>query len=108
MSKRIEEIIDVLREIKSRYSKGMSRNAFQAMRHTAVKAVATVRRIEPTTVSSKFRRELRPDIDGTGDFDRTVLAWLVSNSDELQHVLMKYAIGSSDRQRIHDVFNARR
>ena len=84
----------------------MSENKVQELRLTAIKKIAEVRGISPTTVSNKFRRELKPDIKNTYDFDRKVWEWLASDSNELKRVLLEHATNSADTQRIRDFFHA--
>lgn len=104
MSERISEILEVLRDISELYEPGMSKGKVSALRLEAMNRVAQRRKIQATTVSDKFRRRLRPAIDGTQQFDDVMYNWLNSRTLELQRALEKSAGDSDDRTRIHDFF----
>lgn len=103
MSRKIDEILDVLTYIANSYRDGMSDHAIVKLRQDALYDVARRRSIDPTTVSNKFRRELRPHINNTGEFDKLLIDWLKNNSDELQHAL-EAGMNHSDAAKIRQFF----
>ena len=82
-SDRIDEILEVLSRILQ--AAPQSPDSLREVRISVVKAVASNRDIETTTVSSKFRREI--GLNGTLDFDRVVGQWLWHGSRELEESL---------------------
>lgn len=104
MSKRIEEILDVVQEVRKRFQNEPGGHSVKSLRIQALYSVAEQHGIQSTSVSNNFRRRLRPDIDGTPEFDRLLEDWLVSGSDELGSILRQHASDSGDLERIKSVF----
>jgi hypothetical protein len=104
MSERISEILEVLNEIAKQYTPGMSATRITRLRIEAMQRVARSRSIEATTVSDKFRRQLRPSINGTPEFDKALYAWLNSGSNRLQ-VALESGAAPSDQPSIRSFFD---
>lgn len=104
MSKRIEEILDVVQEVREGFQNEPGGPSVKDLRIQALYSVADRRGIQSTSVSNMFRRQLRPEVDGTAGFDRLLESWLVSGSDELANVLLKYTIDPGDEELINNTF----
>lgn len=74
----------------------------------AVETVARRRRVTTNTIADKFVRQLRPQIQGTADFDRLLEAHLQKSSTALHDVLFAHATGRDDELRITSALNADR
>jgi len=101
MSKRIDEILDVLEEIKNIYS---PEKDLRDIRSEATKNVARKYGIAIETVVDKYTRQL--DL-GTFEFDKLLTEWITNNNPTpLMERLLKYAVDDEDRKRIHEFFGA--
>jgi len=100
MSVKIDQIIDVVEKIKEALKLNPNTRDFSSLRRQATKAIAARRGKHETTIPDKFIRGLLPDIGSTPDFDRYLEAWVFNNSSDLETILLKHAIGDSDRKRI--------
>ena len=98
MSKRIEQIVEVIEEVRKEF------RSVKDMRIDAVAVVADRRGIERPTVADKYIRQLRPDIKRTADFDKRLEDYLVHDSDELRNILLKNRIDSEDVELINNAF----
>lgn len=107
MSARIETTLAVLERVRDRHRKGMSSAELRRLRTAAVNDVASDRGVASTTVSNKYRREMRPDLDGTSEFDEVVRAWLFEGSNELERILRKHAVTHRDLTEIDEFFSSR-
>lgn len=76
MSVRIEDILEVISFLKSKYSKSMPEHDFQELRLSAFDHVAVRRGIDRTTIPDKFRQQLQSAIASTGEFDRALREYL--------------------------------
>lgn len=104
MSRRIDEILEVLTEVAHlRVHGGASKSATE-LRREACNVVGERRHILPTTVSDKFRRQLSPQIRGTQDFDRAITEWLRKQPNQLRSALDAHAVSDRDRNRIRAFF----
>jgi hypothetical protein len=102
VSKRINEILDVLRLIHAGRVGGAE---VQDLRIKVMEDVARRRGIHPGTVSDKFRRQLQPDMNDTADFDHLVESWLAHGSDRLRQIMLQHA-DSSDKKAIALFFDS--
>lgn len=107
MSARIEEILEVIEEVRSGFFTTMSTHAFRAQRIGAVERVADLRRIDRTTVSDKFRRQLQPHIANTADFDERLRSWLSSGDIKLRDALLAHSESDEDEAAIWNYFSAK-
>ena len=102
MSKRIEEILGVIEEVRGEFQNRTGYWSITPMRIRAVESVANRRGIEKQTVLDKFIRQLQPDINVASDFDRLLEDWLIHDSDELKNILLKH---TSDHQDVELIGN---
>jgi hypothetical protein len=102
MSKKIIQIVDVVREAEKRHYPGAD---IRRIREEATHAVAERRGIGYTTVCDKYQRQLEPDAKGTDAFDILLEAWLVRKSPQLRNVLMAHASDRVDQSYIEDLFD---
>jgi len=103
MSQRIEEILEVIEEVREQFQSTIRYRSVSHMRVRAVASVARQRRIKKQTVLDKFIRQLQPDIKVAADFDKLLEDWLVHDSDRLKNIILKY---TSDRQDVELVNKA--
>lgn len=108
MSSRVEQILEVVTEVfrECGGTSRISRSEVTDWRQRAVETVAARRGIGISTVSDKYRRQLKPDVDGTEDFDRLLTAWLQTGSSGLRDVLQRHAVEFGDERRIEDFFES--
>ncbi len=102
MSKRIEQIIEVIEEVRETFQ-NQSRHPVSRIRVIAVTSVAGRREIAKQTVLDKFIRQLQPDVKVAADFDKLLKNWLVRDSDELKNIILKH---KSDRRDVELINNA--
>jgi hypothetical protein len=105
MSETIRQVVEVLRGIVAGYHGGDgSPETVTRLRGEVCKRIAFERGVSDTTVTSKFRRGLLPEIDGTKAFDLAVWEWISGGSQELQAILTKHAGDDDDRQLLQQMF----
>ncbi|MBA7491722.1 hypothetical protein ES702_02270 [subsurface metagenome] len=103
MSKRIEQILEVIEEVREKFQ-NQSRQSVSRMRVIAVTSVADRRGITNQTVLDKFIRQLQPDIKVAADFDKFFENWLVHDSDELKNIILKHKSDLRDVELINNAF----
>lgn len=101
MSSRIEQILEVIEEVREQFQS--TTGSIKGMRIRAGHSVASRRGITNQTVLSKFITQLRPDVKFAADFDKLLKRWLIDNSDELKNIILKH---KSDRQDVELINNA--
>ncbi len=104
MSQRIEQITEVIEEVREEFQNRTGVRPVRSMRVRAVATVANRRRIENQTVLDKFIRQLQPDIEVAADFDRLLEDWLVHDSDELKNIILKHRSDLQDTELINNAF----
>ncbi len=104
MSKRVEEILEVVEEVRDNFRLRTSEQHITALRIQAVNSVAVRRGIAPQTVRDTFRRQLMPEVDGVEDFDALLDSWLVGDSHDLAKVIETHASDQADVELIGGVF----
>lgn len=104
MSDRIDEILDVLREVSAAPVFRAGASGFRTRRIAAVKRVAERRNIARETVQDKFGRQLQPDVMTAAEFDRLCLQWLSRGSPALQQALLRHTVDDGDESRIRSFF----
>ncbi len=102
MSYRIGEILEVVEKVRRSFSNSIGGSSVSDLRIAAVKSVAEGRQIDPTTVSDKYRRQLKPGIRDTKAFDVHLEDWLRSGSPKLRDILVTQ--NPAERERIDSVF----
>lgn len=95
MSQKIEQILEVIEEVREQFQSTPGYHSVKGMRIRAGHSVASRRGITNQTVLSKFITQLRPDVKCADDFDKLLEKWLVYDSDELKNIILKH---KSDRQ----------
>ena len=96
MSRLTEEILEVLEEVRDNYRSADGDRSLKTLRSQADVSVAVRRDIDRTTVSDKYRRGLRPEINGTPDFDQHLEDWLTHGSDRLRSIIIRHASDPED------------
>lgn len=106
MSARIKYIIEVIEEVRDNFRnrKGISRSSIRQMRINAGHSVASRWEITNQSVIDKFIRQLRPDIESASQFDSLLEKWLLNNSSELQHIILKHKSDKNDQTLISNAF----
>ena len=104
MSARIEQIIDVLDEVFKLWH-GSSRNAdVSRLRKDATRATADRLGVQFGTISDKYLRQLKPDVDDTDAFDALLNAYLSGQGTRLKEALMLHTVTDADRIEIGRFF----
>ena len=103
MSQKIDDILEVLAEIRSSYHQDDS-EFVRRIRVRVIKKIAKQRGVDYQTIADVYIRRLAPDIELTPAFDRLVEAWLVSGSTKLQQILKNHALDRTDVPRIQAFF----
>ena len=104
MSQRIEQILEVIEEVREIFQNQSGHRSVKTIRIRAVTSVADRRGIANPTVLDKFVRQLRPDIEGAADFDRFLEGWLIHDSNELKTIILKHKIDRRDVELINNAF----
>lgn len=105
MSSRIEQVLEVLKEVKEEYLKNQSQHPISSLRKTAVHQVATRRNITQNSVADKYIRQLKPHIQKTDDFDKFLSSWLVKGDDKIQQILLTRTVTQEDKDYINKFFD---
>ena len=104
MSKRIDQVIEVLTDIRVQYQKNPSL-PIRKLRRDASQAVAKQRSIRQPTVEDKSLRQLNPPIDTMRDFDYRVEKWLHLGDNTLKGILDYHTISEQDWENVQRLFN---
>jgi hypothetical protein len=104
MSNRIKQILQVIEEVRRDFLNRSEFTSIKRMRREACDAVADRFGVDNSTVTDKFRRQLKPEVESTDDFDRLLEEWLRRDSGRLQSILLKHTADDSDTRRIKDYF----
>jgi len=104
MSKKIEQLLEIIEEVRDNYRTNNRNASIREMRIAAKRAVAARNDIEITTVSDAYIRRLRPDIQASSEFDKLLEGWLHDDSTELQVILLKHCIDNNDQGLIKKTF----
>jgi len=109
MSRRIEELLDVLRIVREDFRGGTDRGeSIPRLRISAVRSVAKRDGILYSTVSDKYRRQLKKSgIPNTPTFDMQLEAWLVRGSSQLRKAFLRHSVDSEDDRLISEFFDSR-
>lgn len=104
MSSRIEQILEVIEEVRDKYQSASSYRPIKRLRISAVASIANRREISNQAVLDKFIRQLRPDVGVADDFDKLLEQWLAHDSDELKNILLKHKSNYRDIELINNAF----
>ncbi len=105
MSARIEETIEVILEVRDQFRIHKNTRSIRELRIVATKSVADIRGITHQTVCDTYRRQLRPEIKGTEQFDLYLEKWLKNENLELRNILLKKTSDNSDKELINNTFH---
>lgn len=105
MSSRIEQVLEVLQEVKEEYLKNQSQHPIPSLRKRAVQRVADKRSITTNSVADKYIRQLTPHIQKTDDFDKFLSNWLVKGDDRIQQILLTRTVTQNDKDYINKFFD---
>ncbi|HEX9971762.1 MAG TPA: hypothetical protein VGD14_06790, partial [bacterium] len=75
MSSRIDQLLEVIQLIQSEFRINKGNCSIKEIRLKAVKQIAEAKDIVIGSVSTKFIRELTPEISGTKEFDNFLYRW---------------------------------
>jgi predicted HNH restriction endonuclease len=104
MSKRIEQILEVIDEVRDKYQSTSGYKSVKHLRISAEASVASRRIIASKTVASKYITQLKPEIQGAKNFDELLERWLVDDSEELKNILLKHKSNYRDIELINNAF----
>jgi hypothetical protein len=104
MSARIEQIIEVIEEVRDNYRNKKGYSSIHSMRISAGHSVAARRNITNNSVIDKFIRQLRPDIKIAHQFESLLESWLLNDSLELQDIILKHKSSKNDEVLIKNAF----
>jgi predicted HNH restriction endonuclease len=104
MSARVEQILEVIQELRERYRASRGIGSLSQMRVDATHAVADRRSIDYRSVQDKFIRQLRPDISTASQFDKLIGPWLKDGSATLKDIVMKHRSDKKDGLLIENAF----
>jgi hypothetical protein len=104
MSAKIEEIIEVIEEIKEALRVNPKYQDIGRLRSDAAWTISFRRDIDKSSVNDKFIRKLRPEISSIPFFNRLLQDWLDNGSVELKSIMLKHASSSQDKTRIENAF----
>ena len=100
MSKRIEEILAVLEEIKKNYTQSVD---IMELRNDAIEKVAKKLGVDESTIRSKINNPKNLGLS-MGEFDKLLEEWIINNNPKpLMQKLLEHA-DDRDRKRIHEFF----
>jgi hypothetical protein len=104
LSAKIEQIIEVIEEVRERINSSRDAHAVYRRRVEAIRSIAARREITPQAVNDKFIRKLRPDINSLPEFDDLLTDWFAQRSNKLQTILLNHASSDQDREFINNAF----
>lgn len=104
MSSRIEQVLEVLKGVKEEYLENQSQHPVSSLRLKAVQQVASKREITNNSVSDKYIRQLKPDIQNTDDFDKCLSDWLIKGDNKIRRILLSRAVSKNDKDYINHFF----
>jgi hypothetical protein len=104
MSKKIDQILEVLTIIRDEYLSGNTRS-LEDIRVDATTYVAKKHNLWSTTILDKYQRGLRPETYGTESFDNLVRNWLVHGSTSLETILLNHSVNEADRRKVARFFS---
>lgn len=104
MSQRIEEILSVIKIVKEKFTETTNPEQMIYYRKKATKKVADNNRIEKETIRDKYIRQLKPEINGTNEFDNKLYNYLKYQDFQLRNILLKHSVGNIDKANIEEFF----
>jgi predicted HNH restriction endonuclease len=104
MSARIEQIIEVIEEVRDNFRNRKGYSSIRTMRIAAGHSVAARRAITNQAVVDKFIRQFRPQINSAAQFDTLLENWLLHDSAELQSIISIHKTSKNDEVLINNAF----
>ena len=105
VSKRIEEILEVIDEVHKAAPKAIRSISLRHLRINALKIVAERRSIKPRTVSDKCWRQL--ELKKIAEFDSLLEDWLYQSTNTLEGVLTNHCVNNHDERQVEIFFSTR-
>lgn len=105
MSARIEQIAEVIEEVRDNFRNRKSYSSIRTMRISAGYSVAARREITNQSVIDKFVRQLRPQVQSAAQFDQLLEKWLFNDSMELKTIISKHKSSKNDEMIIQNAFH---
>ncbi len=105
VSKRIEEILEVIDEVHKAAPKEKRDISVRHLRLIAQNLVAERRSIRSRTVSDKCWRQLR--LKKIAEFDSLLEDWLYHSTNTLKGVLTNYCVNNQDERQVDIFFSTR-
>ena len=105
VSKRIEEILEVIDEVHKAAPKGTRYISVRHLRINAQKLVADRRGIQSRSVLTKCYRELR--LKKIAEFDSLLEDWLYQSTNTLKGVLTNHFVNNQDERQINIFLSTR-
>jgi len=98
MSKKIEEILEVIKGVKARW-RGVE--SVSNLRSEVTRTVANSHKVTYQTICDKYTRQLGIKAD---EFDTLLQEWIISGNQQLQYLLLQHS-DNSDKMLISHLFN---
>ena len=105
MSAKIEQIIEVIEEVRDNFRNRTGHSSVRYMRIAAGHSVVARRDITYQAVIDKFVRQLKPDINNAAHFNSLLEKWLIHDSSELQDIIWKHKTSVRDEALINNAFH---
>jgi predicted HNH restriction endonuclease len=106
MRKQVQQIIDILREVKRLYKAQDNTRSIDRLVNEAMHLVERRWGIESKGISDVVSRKYRPHIKNTADFKELVEDWLKNDSDALKSKILRRSNKEVDEQKlINDFFD---
>jgi len=103
MTRRIETILEILAEVRAFTGSSPTLEAIRERRLATTVRIAERRQCDERSVRDTHTDQLKPEIQGVGEFDALVQNWLTRGDDKLQSVLLLHG-DHEDERRIERFF----
>jgi 3-polyprenyl-4-hydroxybenzoate decarboxylase len=105
MSQKIQDVLEVLKQVQSRFDPSTSLYQVSKVRIDAVQYVAKKRGVKDRTINDACVRRLEPEVSGTDKFDELIWEWLNGRSQKIKLVLQRHIIDQDDESQIAEFFS---
>ncbi|WP_319575497.1 HNH endonuclease [uncultured Desulfobacter sp.] len=105
ISSRIEQLVEVIEEVKDQAMNSDRQVPIRKIRIAAGYSVASRRNVTNKTVIDKFVRQLRPSIKSAQHFDSLLEDWLYNDSFELRNIMLSHSVTPDDETLIYKTFH---
>jgi hypothetical protein len=103
MTRRIEAILEILAAVRAATGSSATPEAIREHRLATTRRIAVRRQCDERSVRDTHTDQLKPDIQGVGEFDALVQDWLTRGDGRLRTVLLRHGDGE-DQQCIERFF----